>query len=116
MRVWGRISDQDGNKIWIEVDTDPNGYNDRVYLTALAQVLLLNLQESPFYANYGIPAHTSVVTQVFPDFYVAYTQQQYAQYFSSLIVSRRHVPEPTYDINITTNQGAKLNASVPIPV
>lgn len=116
MRVWGRSKDVDGNIFWSAVETDSSGSNDKVYITALAQVLLLNLQESPFYANYGIPAHTSVVTQVFPDFYVAYTQQRYAPYFSSLVVSRRDDPSPIYDIQVTTNIGVKLNQAVPIPV
>ena len=55
---------------WVEVSTDANGYNDAVWLTTLAQVLQLGLNESPFYGNYGIPAQQSAVTQVFPDYYV----------------------------------------------
>jgi hypothetical protein len=46
----------------VEVTTDANGYNDAVYLTTLSQVLKLNLGESPFYANYGIPQYQSVLT------------------------------------------------------
>lgn len=87
-----------------------------VYLTTLCQVLLLNLNESPFFADYGIPGRPSVVTQVFPDFYIVRTQQRFAQYFASLIVSKVDLPDPTYRINVTTHQGVKLNASVPIPI
>src|SRR5690242_18433303 len=101
MRIYGRITNPDGSKAWVKVSTDANGSSDMVYLTNLAQVLLLNLGESPFYANYGIPAHPSVVSQVFPDFYVAYTQQKFAQYFASLLVSKQPLPDPTYTINVT---------------
>lgn len=115
MRTWGRVTDAYGNKTWVEVTTDANGFNDMVYLTTLAQVLKLNLGESPFFANYGIPAHQSVVQQVFPDFYISYTQQQFAARFASLIVAKINQPEPRYDISVTTHQGVKLNTSIPIP-
>jgi len=109
-----------GGYVWEEVTTDANGYNDEVYLTSLCQVLLLNLNESPFYATFGIPAEQSVLQQTFPDYYVALTQQYFAPYFASLRVSRSStlvdgVAQPTYDINVITNQGALLNQSVQIP-
>jgi hypothetical protein len=104
-----------GAKTWQVVETAPDGSNDYVWLTTLCQVLLLNLGESPFYANYGIPAKPSVVQQVQPDYYVARTQQQFAKYFASLIVAKRAAQaNPTYDIAVTTNQGVKMAASVPI--
>ena len=115
MRTYGRVTDDMGNKSWVEVQTDAAGFNDLVYVVTLIQVLKLNLGESPFYANYGIPAHPSVVQQVFPDFYVMNTQKQFAQYFAALIVSKQPSPTPTYRVNVTTQQGYKLNASVPIP-
>lgn len=101
MRTWGR--DRDGK--WVEVSTDANGFDDAVWITTLIQCLLLNLGESPFYANYGIPAHPSVVTQVFPDFYVARTQQQFASRFASLVIAKQQSATPTYRINVTTHQG-----------
>lgn len=116
MRTWGRVTNQDGSRSWVQVATDANGSNDMVYITTLAQVLLLNLGESPFYANYGIPAVPSVITQVFPDYYVTYTQQLFAPLFANLIVSKQSLPDPTYNINVTTHQGVKLNASIPVPV
>ena len=102
---------------WTEVTTDPNtGLNDLVYVTTLCQTLLLNLGESPFYANYGIPAVPTIVTQVWPDYYVSYTQQNFASYFASLIVSRvQGATSPAYNVQITTHQGQKLNPLVPIP-
>ena len=127
MRTYGRIYalNPDGSKQnpqpvgypqWTEVQTDANGFNDLVYCTTLIQVLLLNLNESPFYANYGIPAKASVIQQVAPDYYVVRTQKAFAQYFANLVVARQAAAVvPTYLVNVTTNSGVKLNANVPIP-
>lgn len=98
---------------WVMVTTDANGYNDNVMLTTLAQVLKLNLGESPFYANYGIPQYQTITTQVFPDYYVMQTQTQFSQYFASLIITRvKGVTTPTYNIAAITHSGAILNATV----
>ncbi|OYV47662.1 MAG: hypothetical protein B7X10_04325, partial [Burkholderiales bacterium 21-58-4] len=67
---------------WVEITTDANGFNDNVYLTTLAQILKLNLGESPFWANYGIPQYQTIMTQVFPDYYAMQTQTQMAPYFA----------------------------------
>lgn len=117
MRTFGRTYDANKVPTWVEVSTDANGRNDLVWATTLCQTLLLNLNESPFFANYGIPAKTALIQQVAPDFYVMRALQQFSQYFANLIISR--VPaaaDPVYKVNITTNQGVKLNANVPIPV
>jgi hypothetical protein len=114
MRTFGRVYHRDGTYTWTEIDTQPDGSNDHVWLTTLIQCLLLNLGESPFYANYGIPAKPSVIQQIFPDFYVARTQQQFSQYFASLIITKDPLPDPTYEVNVTFNNGVKLEASVPI--
>lgn len=115
MRTWGRIVNADGSKTWVEVTTDDAGYNDAMWLTTLIQTLKLNLGESPFFANFGIPAQQCVVTQVFPDFYIAQTQQQFAPYFASLTIAKQASPTPTYSINAVTQQGSKINLSLPIP-
>jgi hypothetical protein len=113
MRTYGRITNlQTGALEWTIVETDDNGFNDAVWLTTLCQVLLLNLNESPFYADYGIPAKPALVQQVFPDFYVARTQQRFSQYFASLIISKQPLPTPVYDVKVTTNQGAKISAQI----
>ena len=113
MRTYGRLVDQNGNQSWVEVTTDANGFNDMVWVTTLIQVLKLNLNESPFYGNYGIPAKPSIVQQVFPDYYVAIVQQQFSQYFANLVVSRIPGQTPTYRVNITTQQGVKITAEIP---
>ena len=110
MRTYGRV----GNT-WEEVTTDSNGFNDQVYITTLIQVLKLNLGESPFYANYGIPARQSVVQQIFPDYYVSYVQQQFSPYFASLTISRVSESPPTYQVNLITHTGVKLNTNVAVP-
>lgn len=101
------------------VTTDNNGFNDSVMLTTLAQVLKLNLSESPFFANYGIPAHPSIVSQIAPDFYMNRTQQQFAGYFASLILTRvpnavdqDGRPAPAYEISLLTNYGARIGVTV----
>ena len=123
MRTYGRVPDPNNSgsyipdpvtgKIWRVVQTDPAGFNDEVMLTTLAQVFELNLGESPFYAQYGIPAKPSVVQQVFPDFYVARTQRQFAPFFASLLIAKEPSPTPTYKVNVTTNQGFKLTETIP---
>lgn len=115
MRTYGRITNPDGSKTWQVVQTDANGFNDAVWLTTLCQVLLLNLNESPFYSQYGLPAEQAIVQQVAPDFYVFRTQQLFAKYFASLIIARDPtITEPTYKVSVVTNQGAKQVVSVPI--
>jgi hypothetical protein len=114
VRTYGRIDDGFGNKKWVEVEVLTAETDDPVWVTTLIQTLKLILGESPFYANYGIPAQQSVIQQIFPDFYVARTQQQYSKYFSSLIVSK--VPgtrSPVYNVNIVTKAGTRLTVSIP---
>jgi hypothetical protein len=119
MRTYGRTQDVlTGKKKWWVVTTDVNGYNDSVWLTTLAQVCKLNLGESPFFANYGIPAHPSVVLQVHPDFYMIRTQQQFMSYFASLVIIKQddatdqdNRPAPAYLINVLTNYGSRIGVS-----
>ena len=118
MRTWGRVNQVNGlGGTWTKVETDANGYNDAVYLTTLAQVLKLNLGEDPFFANFGIPAEVSVLTQVQPDFYANRTQTQFQGFFAALTLSKAaqkpNQPRPTYNINATANPGAILMNPVP---
>lgn len=105
---------------WVQVDTTATGFDDYVYITTLIQTLKLNLGESPFYANVGIPAKASIVQQIAPDFYVVQVQQQFAAQFANLTIARAPAPvgyprdTPTYQIAVTTHEGIKLNALVPI--
>lgn len=109
MRTYGKL-----NGVWVEVSTDASGNDDAVWITTLCQTLKLFLGESPFFANYGIPSQQSIATQIFPDFYVAQTQSQFAQYFASLQIQRRPQSRaissgPIYDVNIVTHRGAIIS-------
>ena len=118
MRTYGRVTNPDGTKTWVVVSTAPDGDNSEVYLTALVQTLKLNVNESPFYGSWGLPAHQALIQQLPPDFNVMLTQQRYSAYFASLIVSRVSTPPftnknpPQYRINALTFQGANLQGPI----
>lgn len=114
MRIFARYTDIAGNKLWAVVETGKDGSNDMVNLVWLVQVCLLMLGESPFYAQYGIPAKAAVTQQIPPDFYVARIQQQFSPYFAALIITRVQGPEnPTYKVNVTLHNGQNYTISVP---
>ncbi len=118
MRTYGRTTDEFGNKTWQVITTDANGFNDFVMIQTLINCLKLSPGESPFWANHGVPAQQSVTTQVFPDYYLWITQQQFAKYFNSLSIKRISNATPTYEVDIMTNQGAivptfEVTAGVP---
>lgn len=114
MRTYGRIYDPLFDTYqWVEVGTDVGETDDAVWTTTLCQCLRLSLNESPFYADYGIPAQQSIIQQIFPDFYVTQTQSRFAQYFTSLSVAKLNLPAPVYNINAITLQGAKVALKVP---
>ena len=112
MRVYGRKYFTNGTTQWVEITTDSSGFNDSVYITSLIQTLLLNVGESPFYANAGIPAQRSVLQQLFPDYYVNQIQLQFSPYFASLNIQKLpNTTVPTYNIYIVTHLGASINLS-----
>ncbi|MFA9204844.1 MAG: hypothetical protein ACEQSH_00150 [Bacteroidia bacterium] len=114
MRTWGRFpkgTPRAGQ--WFAVETQDNGAQDYVWVTTLIQCLKLILGESPFWANHGIPAEQAIIQQVFPDFYVYQTQQQFAPFFASLIITKvPGVQDPTYNVQIVTNYGTKINETI----
>ena len=113
MRTYGRNTNEDGSKTWVVVETDANGFDDNVYLTTLAQCLKLNLGESPFYGNFGIPQYQTIMTQVMPDFYAAQTQTQFAPYFASLTITRvQGSYPPVYNVNAVCHSGALINTTI----
>ncbi len=126
MRTYGRraVLDEHGQpsftdggvpiKEWVLIEPDANGYEDNIWLATLAQSLLLMINESPFYGDWGIPARDAIIQQMAPDIYIAITQQRFASRFASLIVARQEDPEPIYQINVTTQQGFRITAGIPI--
>ena len=113
MRTFGRINDN-GTLKWVEVSSDPVNGDTIVWQTTLIQCLKLVLGESPFFANYGIPAQQSVIQQWFPDYYVAQIQRQFAPYFASLIITKLDNPEPYYRVNLTTPVGVPAQMTIPV--
>jgi hypothetical protein len=125
MRVYGRVPvDQRNPKgplKWVVVQTTTQGFDDDVYICALAQTLKLNTNESPFWGNYGLPAHQSIMQQVMPDYYILQAQRFYSSFFASLIVYKEpkipdplldnlqnvNVPAPVYRFSVITNLGFK---------
>ncbi len=111
----GRVTDASGNKMWVVVETDENGDSSYVWLTTLIQTLKLGLGESPFYAQYGIPAQQSIVQQIYPDYYVNMTQQQFAGYFSSLAITKVDGAEnPTYNIDVVFRNGVSYQKEIAV--
>jgi len=122
IRTYGRTApDEFGNQEWVVIERDARtGLPDLIWFATLAQTLRLSLGESPVFAQYGIPAQQSVLTQIPPDFYIARTQAQFSQYFASLVVSKAPPdptldhPVPTYNVRAVTHQGVTLSAAVPL--
>lgn len=94
MRTYGRVWDDDGNPSWHVVETDAAGFNDYVYASALCQCLQLNLGESPFWADFGLPAHQAIIQQVAPDYNVQFIATYFSRFFASLIISRSPIEAP----------------------
>jgi hypothetical protein len=112
MRTWGRV-EVNGVKKWVAVESDESGDFTYGWITTLIQTLKLNLRESPFYAQYGIPAQQSIVEQIYPDYHVSMVQQQFSGYFASLAIRKVAGAEnPTYDIDIVTLSGVSFNATI----
>ena len=117
MRTYGRVYDPITKaQTWVEISTDANGGNDYVYVTALAQTLKLNLNESPFYGNFGIPARTVVAQQLQPDYYISFIQNYYAPQFASLLIAKQAQSlgnnKPVYNISAMRNNGSLYQGTV----
>lgn len=104
MRTYGKTDSGQ----WVRINE--TGY---IWLATLAQTLRLNQGESPYYANYGIPAQQSVMTQIAPDAAVNRTQTQYAPYFANLTVTRQqNATQPTYNISAIFQNGTTIQSTV----
>ncbi|NBJ34704.1 hypothetical protein GE191_13540 [Serratia fonticola] len=114
MRTWGRV-EENGVKKWVAVESDASGDFSYGWITTLIQTLKLGLGESPFYAQYGIPAQQSIIDQVYPDYYVTMVQQQFSRYFASLSVKK--VPgaaNPTYDLSVVMFNGVTYRKQIAV--
>ena len=106
------------NYQWVEVVPDANGNTDYIYITALLQCFRLNLGESPFWANFGIPAKISVQTQQPPDYYVSFIQTYFSKYFASLIIAKQptspNATTPIYNVYIVRKNGSIFQQQIGI--
>lgn len=115
MRTWGRVTDISGNKQWVAVESDENGDFSYGWITTLIQTLKLGLGESPFYAQYGIPAQQSIISQIYPDYFVNMAQQQFSGYFASLSVTKvAEKVNPTYDIQAVLLNGVTYRKQIAV--
>lgn len=81
MRVWTRQHQPDGTQQWKSVD------NKQASIAWLQNALLLQLGESHFWADWGLPVTQNIVTQIWPDYYVNLTQNRFSDYFASLRIT-----------------------------
>lgn len=115
MRTWGRVTHADGSKSWVAVESDESGDFTYGWITTLIQALKLGLGESPFYAQYGIPAQQSIVQQIHPDFHVNMTQQQFAGYFASLSITKvEGTTKPMYNIQAVFLNGVTYRGDIAV--
>lgn len=109
MRIYHKIKNEDtGKEEWLVLTND-----DDVYTFWLIQVLRLVYGESPFYSSYGIPAVETIATSIYPDYYVSLVKDQFNPYFASLDIQRdtsQH--DPTYNVNIITNNGQTFSDTI----
>ncbi len=112
MRAYGR----DANGVWQVIETDANGDSSYVYVTGLAQTVKLNLGESPFWSNYGIPAATAVLQQLAPDFFMARISGFYSHFFASLVLAKQpqpvNDPTPRYKLSVVRRNGSIYQATI----
>lgn len=95
MRIWTRQHQPDGTRRWVAVD------RNQATIAWLQNALLLQLGESPFWADWGIPVNKTLVSRIWPDYYMTLTQERFADYFASLTITQDPNPaddNPTYRI------------------
>lgn len=109
-RVWGRIwNGTKTSRTWTAFETDDSGSDDLPNFIWLQNALLLRLNESPFYATWGIPVVPTLASQVNPDYYTALMQQRFSNYFSSCVISRVSSTQISYNVSIVTRSGITVN-------
>lgn len=102
MRVWTRVMGSDGKRTWQPVD------NDQGNIAWLQNALLLQLGESPFWTDWGLPVSKTLVSQIWPDYYLNMTQQRFRDVFPTLQVTRQRVDgqsDPVYSIRAILSDG-----------
>lgn len=106
---------RDENGLWQSVETDANGYDDDCYLTTVAQVLQSQLGESPFFAQYGIPARQSITARTHPDYWINRVREQFSPMFTSISIVKTvdlTNNEPTYHIDALKLSGSAASSTI----
>ena len=100
---------------WYEVDVDANGFYDDIWLTTMAQVLASQLNESPFFPQYGIPSIDSITSRTHPDYWISKVKAQFAQYFTAIsIVKTVDITNdtPAYNIDVLKLNGSAASVTI----
>lgn len=100
---------------WFEVTTDSNGFDDDVQLTTLSQVLTSDIDESPFYPEYGIPARQSVINRTHPDYFIERTRTQFSRYFANISITKTtdtQTNDPIYYVDVLKNDGSAQSMTI----
>ncbi|WP_077395442.1 hypothetical protein [Bombella intestini] len=108
MRVWTRVHQPDGRRVWKAVTGDQGN------IAWLQNALLLQLGESPFWADWGIPVQQTLVSRVWPDYYLNLTQRRFRDIFPSLQITRKdggNGADPVYDISVILNNGTLYSSA-----
>ena len=111
MRTYGRGTDGK----WYQVNIDVNGKDDDIWLTTMAQVCASELEESPFFPSYGLPARASIVGRTHPDFFISRIREQFSKYFTSIsIVKTIDITNnaPTYHIDVQKQNGSAASVTI----
>ena len=115
MRVYGRTIDNTRPNAnfykWQVVQDD----DDNIRLTHLIQVLQMDIQESPFYSNWGMPVANALITGVLSDVAINNTINQFAQYFAALQITRGISNDPKeiyYQVDVVLKNGKNVTLDV----
>lgn len=109
MKIWTRKWQEDGTRKWIEVT------GNQAIIAWLQNVLLLQLGEEPFYADWGIPVTQTLANRYWPDYYLNLIQQRFADQVSFIKITPERSDndpgtEPLYSISIIFNDGTFWNS------
>ncbi|QCE32947.1 hypothetical protein FAI41_04685 [Acetobacteraceae bacterium] len=94
-RIWARTGkpDQNGKRQWISVS------NNTAILTWLQQAVLLQLGESPFWVDWGLPVIGALTQGIYPDLYIQKTKERFQPYFLNININRTVPDTPEDQIN-----------------
>jgi hypothetical protein len=78
-------------------------------VTIVKHELQLRVGESPFFADAGIPAEDSIITQQEPDYFVNQVKARYQSKFNRFDISKISGNPLVYNIALTTKNNQTVN-------